>query len=85
MKQLDGRELDDLEDIDIQPIDLSMPVMKEVSARWLVDMAEHISDKFKLIVSKFLRLGITRAFEEENDSGMNQVRKTLAVMKNTRS
>ena len=77
MKQLDGRELDDLEDIDIQPIDLSMPVMKEVSARWIVDAVERISDNPQLIVSGFLRSGISGAFdgnldvveEEENDSG----------------
>jgi hypothetical protein len=74
MKQLDGRELEDLEDVDIQPINLSMPVMKEVSAGWLVDMAEGISDNPQLIVNGFLRSGITGAFdgnldEEENDSG----------------
>ena len=77
MKQLEGRELEDLEDIDIQPIDLSMPVMKEVSARWIVDVAERIGDNPQLIVSGFLRSGITRAFdgnlddvqEEEDDSG----------------
>ena len=34
-KQLDGR---DLEDIAIQPINLSMLVMKKVSAKWLVDI-----------------------------------------------
>ena len=32
MKQLDEGELEDLEDIDIQPINLSVPVMKEDSA-----------------------------------------------------
>ena len=46
--------MEDLEDIDIQPTDLSMPVMKEVSARWLVDMAEHIRDNPQVIVSGFL-------------------------------
>ena len=76
-KQLDGQELEDLEDIAIQPIDLSMPVMKEVSARWLVDIVGRISDNPHLIISGFLRSGITGAFdgnlddtqEEESDSG----------------
>ena len=76
-KQLDGQELEDLEDIAIQPINLSMPVMKEVSARWLVVIVGRISDNPHLIVSGFLRSGITGAFdgnlddtqEEESDSG----------------
>ena len=69
-----------------------MPVMKEVSAGWIVDAVEHISDNPQLIVSGCLCLGISGAFdrnldaeEEQNDLETNQVRKTLAVMKNTRS
>ena len=63
-----------------------MPVMKEVSARWLVDMAEHISDNPQLIVSGFLRSGITGAFdgnldgvqEKENDSGNESSQEDLS-------
>ena len=76
IKQLEGRELEDLNDIDIQLIDLSMSVMKEVSARWLVEVAERISDNPQLIVNGFLHSGITGAFDgnmddvqEEDDSG----------------
>ena len=72
MKQLDGRDLEDLEDIAIQPIDLSMPVMKEVSAKWLVDVVERISDNPQLIVSRFLHSGITRAFDGNLDDIQEQ-------------
>ena len=78
--------MEDLEDIAIQPIDLSVPVMKEVSARWLVDIVEHISDNPHLIVSGFLRSGITGAFdgilddtqEEESDSGNESSQEDLS-------
>ena len=53
-----------------------MSVMKEVSVRWLVEVAEHISDNPQLTVNGFLRSGITGAFDgnmddvqEEDDSG----------------
>ena len=64
--------------------------MKEVSARWHVDIAEHSSDNSQLIVSGFLRSGITGALilmetwmaykRKKMILEMNQVRKTLAVM-----
>ena len=84
MKQLDGRDLEDLQSIDIQPINLSMPVMKEVSASWLVDMAAHISDNPQIIVNGFLHSGITGAFdgndaeEEESDSGNESSQEELS-------
>ena len=56
---------------------MKQPVMKEVSARWLVDVAGCIGDNPQLIVNGLLRSGITGAFdktlddvlEEEGDSG----------------
>lgn len=65
-----------------------MPVMKEVSesAKWLVDIVECISDNPQLIVSGFLRSGITGAFdgnlddiqEEESDSGNESSQEDLS-------
>ena len=63
IRQLDGKELDDLEEAELTPIDLSMPVMKEASAKWFVDAAEYISDNPSLIVSGFIHSGITSAFD----------------------
>ena len=63
MKQLDGKDMEYLQVAAIQPIDLSMQVMKHVGATWLVEMAEFISDSPQLIVDGFVRLGITGALD----------------------
>ena len=47
--------MDDLERAEIEPINLSMPVIKNISAKWMVEMAEHISNnpQFTCIVKRF--------------------------------
>ena len=58
-----------------------------------MEMAECISNNPRLIISGFLRSGITAACdgslddvqEEENDSENESCQEDLAVMKNTRS
>ena len=45
MKQLEDTG-DDLEDAQLQPIEMEMPVMKEISAKWLVEMDEYIHCKW---------------------------------------
>ena len=59
-KQLEGKEIDTVE---IQPIDLSLQVLKEVGAKWLVEMADYISDNPQFIVNGFIRSGITDALD----------------------
>ena len=39
MKQLENTG-DELEDAQLQPIQMGMPVMKEISAKWLVEMSD---------------------------------------------
>ena len=71
MKQLEGRD-DDLEAAELQPIEMGMPIMKEISAKWLVDMAEYMSDNPQIIVNSFIRSGIPGAvdgLQEDRDSG----------------
>ena len=45
----------------VAPIDLSMGMMKEIGAKWLVDMASYISDNPQFIVNGFIHAGITKA------------------------
>ena len=59
--QLEGRDLSNLEAAELQPIDLGMPIMKEIGAKWLVDMANYISNNPQSIVNGFVHSGITRA------------------------
>ena len=58
--QLDGREM---ESTDLEPISLSLPVLKELGAKWLVQMAEYFADNPKIIVNGFVKAGITAALD----------------------
>ena len=87
IKQLDGKVMDKLEAAEIQPIDLSMQVVKQIGAKWIVEMAEYISDNPQFVVNGFVRSGITGALdgvmqeddkaedllEEETDSELDSV------------
>lgn len=52
-----------LEDVVLKPIDMSMAIMKNVSAKWFVKMAEYIADNPQFIVNGFKRAGICRALD----------------------
>ena len=67
MKQLEGHD----ESIEIEPIDLSMQVLKELEAKWLVEMAEYMSDNPQFIVKGFIRSGITGSLDDEYDNKSN--------------
>ena len=71
MEQLQERD-DDLEAAEIQPINMGMPLMKEISAKWLVNMAQYLGDNPQIIVNGFIRSGIPGALDglqEDTDSG----------------
>lgn len=64
---------EDVETATLQPIDLGMPIMKELGAKWLVEMADYIAENPQFIVNGFIRSGITpaldrRGLEESSDS-----------------
>jgi len=44
---------EDFEIVELEPVELSMAVMKEIRAQWLVDMAEYISNNPDFIVNGF--------------------------------
>ena len=70
-KQLQG--VSDVELVEIQPVDLSMAAIKELSAQWVVEMAEYIASNPQFVVNGFRRSGIPAALNrvdsEEEDSG----------------
>lgn len=70
MKQLEGKDTSDLEDIELQPIELGLPALKEVGAKWLVGMADYISNNLQFIINGLIHTGITRALDriEHKDS-----------------
>ena len=60
MKQLDGKEDAGTE---IQPTSLGLPMLKELGAKWLVQMAEYFADNPQIVINGFIRAGITSALD----------------------
>ena len=56
-----------VEDVIIEPVDLCMARMKEVSASWLVEMWDYIENNPQFIVNGFLHAGISKALDGEDD------------------
>ena len=52
-----------LSDISLEPIDMSMAVIKNKSAKWFVKAAEYIADNPQFIVNGFVKAGICRALD----------------------
>lgn len=72
MKQLQG--VSDVESAELQPLNLCMAAVKELSVQWLVEMAEYIANNPQFIVNGFQHAGIPSALDgseevEENTGG----------------
>ena len=52
-----------LDDVALNPIDLSLANMKNIGAKWLVETAKYISDNPQFIVNGFAQAGICRALD----------------------
>ena len=78
IKLLDWRNLEDLGEAELQPINLGMLILKEI-AKWIVRMAEYLSDNPQFIVNGFLRSGITDAFDGDDEIGSDDEPKTQAI------
>ena len=61
MQQIQGQ---DVEEVELQPVDLSLPALRDLGGQWLVEMSEYISDNPQIIVNGFLKSGITQAIDE---------------------
>ena len=59
-----------VDDVDLQPVNLSLPHLKELTAKWMVKAANHISNNPQVIVNGFMRAGISKALDgiEESES-----------------
>ena len=63
-KQLQGSKI---ESVDLQPINLGLSVLKELEARWMVEMAEYFADNPQIIVNGFVMAGIAGALDGHAD------------------
>ena len=68
IKQLEGR---DIESTELQPISMGLPTMKELGAKWLVEVAQHFSENPQIIVNGFIKAGIAGALDS-NEDGANE-------------
>ena len=55
-----------LEDVTVDPVDLSLGNMRNVGAKWLVEAAKYISDIPQFIVNGFVHDGIWRALDGQS-------------------
>ena len=62
--QFDGSEM---ESTDLEPISLSLPILKELGAKWLVQMANYFTDNPQIIVNGFVKAGITAALDGQEN------------------
>ena len=68
-KQFEGR---DVESTDLQPISLGLPVLKELGAKWMVEMAEYFAENPQITVNGFVRTGIAGALDAHQDEQEEQ-------------
>ena len=64
--QLEGEDTSDLESIELEPINLGLPALKEIGAKWLVEMEAYICDNPQIIVNGFIHSGITAALDGQD-------------------
>ena len=63
-KQLEGC---DIESTELQPVDLSLPRLKELGAKWMVEMSEYLAENPQIIVNGFIKSGIAGALDGEKE------------------
>ena len=71
VQQLEGEDVENIEELDLAPIDLSAAVVKHKSAKWLVELAEYMANHPEIIVNGFIKTGIAAALDgdvENRDS-----------------
>ena len=56
-------QLNEDDNAPVKPVDFTLPIMRELSAKWIVEMASYISDHPSIIVNGFIRSGITGAID----------------------
>ena len=59
-RQLQGKNV---EEVELEAIDLPLPLLRELGAGWLVEMFQFIADNPQFIVNGFAHAGITGALD----------------------
>ena len=62
-QQLAEHDTEDLSSVPLSPIDLSLAALKEIGAKWLVEMVQYLRMNPDIIVNGFIRTGIADALD----------------------
>lgn len=60
-KQMEGSA--DLNTVELDPVDLSLPLLKEKGAQWLVESVDYLSENPEIVANGFIKSGITSAID----------------------
>ena len=52
----------------LEPVDLSLPIMKELGAKWLTDMTGYLASNSQFIVNGFIRSGVSHALDHSSEN-----------------
>ena len=69
-KQLEGVE--DIESVEVQPVDMCSAAMKVLTAKWLVEMGEYLSENPQIVVNGFRHAGISAALDLDDSYESDQ-------------
>ena len=50
----------------LQPVDMGLPIMRELGAKWIEEMVKYISDNPQFVVRGFICSGISLALDGIN-------------------
>ena len=59
-EQLEGN---DMGEVELQPVNLNLSILKELGAKWLVEMVDYVRDNPQFIVKGFIKAGILGALD----------------------
>ena len=62
----------DIQSTNVQPINLGLPVLKELGAKWMVEMSEYFAANPQIIVNGFVKAGIAGALDRKEASDEQQ-------------
>lgn len=48
----------------LKSVDLGLPMLKELGAKWLIDVADYFAQNPQIVVNGFIRAGITSAYDD---------------------
>jgi len=66
LQQLRAHRRVSLNQIELDPIDLGLPALKELGAQWLVKMVQYIEDNPQFVMNGFIKAGISKALDNHS-------------------